>query len=287
MPTNSPAPMDGTTTANPGMQIGRSDGELNERLSTTSTEDIVHTEVILSTESVMPTSEPSHTPTSMGRTSTTNPVTQTPVGPSDGKINGRRLGALLLEGMPTGSHSRNSPGPLPTTRERDSHIRTSITVCEQEVTPRINEVQQSSEGGDRAFVTAPTTTGTSNEMIVNAGPDISMDLDLDGKEGPAEVVIKKNSDIAELSTSRKGKRKMVDRGDDANAHVLVGDGRVKRNRIMTAEEDDSDIVYIGSWTPASDKTRTKNIARTAVKIENVPVKLENLVPDLNVSAKSY
>ena len=62
---------------------------------------------------------------------------------------------------------------------------------------------------------------------------------------------------------------------------------VKRNRIMTVEEEDSDIVYIGSWRPPSGKTRTKNIIRKAVKIENVPIKLENLVPDSNVSAKSY
>ena len=112
------------------------------------------------------------------------------------------------------------------------------------MTPRINEVQQSSEGGDRDLVTAPASN-TSSE-IVNAGQDIS-------------------------STSRKGKRKM-DQGDDStNAHVPVGDG-IKRNRIMTVEEEDSDIVYIGSWRPITGKTH---------------IKFENLVSNSVVSVKSY
>lgn len=179
------------------------------------------------------------------------------------------------------SHSHNSP--VPTTRETDSSIQ---TICEPETGPRINEVQQSSESGN---LTPPT-----GSEIVNANNEITLDismasnLDLDGREklesNPAIVVLEKSSDIMELSisTSRKGKRKMFDRGDDTNSRVPEGDEGFKR-RITMVEEDDSDIEFIGSWIP--DKIRTKNIIQTAVKMEDLPVKLESLVSDSDVSAK--
>jgi hypothetical protein len=143
------------------------------------------------------------------------------------------------------------------------------------------QINQSSEGGHQTL-----TPPTISSEIVNAAPDISMtsNLDLDGRDqfgpNPAQVVLEKNSDIVELSTSRKGKRKMVDRGDDTDAHVPAGDGRFKRNRITTVAEEDSDIEYIGSWRPP---TRIQ----TAVKMENMPIKLENPVSGSDVSAKPY
>jgi hypothetical protein len=96
------------------------------------------------------------------------------------------------------------------------------------------------------------TPSTSSE-IYNAAPDISL----------------------------KGKRKMINPGEgDTDAHIPAGNGRFKRNRITTVAEEDSDIEYIGSWRPP---TRTK----TAVKMENMPIKLENSVSDSGVSAKPY
>ena len=249
----------------------------------TTAKDIFHTEMILSTasESAMPTSELSPAP--MDRSTAANPGMQ--IGRSDGELHGQRPGVLLSEGMPTGfSYSRNSP----TTRETDSRIQTPVTVCEPGMAPQINEVQ-SSEGCDRTLVVSPPTNSSE---IVNAAPDINMtsNLDLDGREqfvpNPAdsEVVLENSPDTVELSTSRKGKRKMIDRGGDTNAsaHLPAGDGGLKRYRITTVAEED-DIEYIGSWRPG--KTRTKNIIVQTAASVNLPIKLENPVNDSDVSAK--
>ena len=169
------------------------------------------------------------------------------------------LGELLLEGTPIGFSHSKSP-------KTDS-------VCEL----NLKKVQQSErEGGDRAL-----TPPTSSELV-NVAPDMASNMDLDdgGEQvGPnaVDVVLDNSPDI-----SRKGKRKMIDRGDDTNNPA--GEGGFKKNRITTAAEKDSDIEYICSWRPP--KTRTK-IIQTAVKMENVPIKLENPVSDSVVSAKSY
>ena len=310
----SPAPMD---RANSGIQIGRSDpliphGEFVSNANLVAPDSGLNAAVAasqskidhppsspptitLSTESAMPTSKPSLAP--MDRTATANHLCmQTGRSDGDSEIDGQlgHLGVLSLsDGMPSAfSHSRNSPGPVPTTCETDSHIQTPLTVCEPEMAPQIYEVQpiqQSSEGGDQAL-----TASTCRE-IINAAPDISMasnlDLQVDDREpfgpDPAEVVLEKSSDIVELSTStsRKGKRKMTDRdpGDDTNAHVPAGDGGLKRHRMTMVMEEDSDIQYIGSWSPR--KTRTKNVRQTAVKLEHVSIKLENPVSESHVSAK--
>jgi hypothetical protein len=232
---------------------------------TTTTEEIIHTEII---------------PAPMDEITTDNPGMR--VGQSDGELDGRRLpvGVLFSEEMPTDfshSESRNSPEQVPTT----------LTVCEP------TQINQSSEleGGHQALIPP------SNETV-NAAPDISMASNLDIGPNPAEMVFEKSSDTMELSTSRKGnlKRKMIDRGCDSDAHALPAsddsDEGFKRNRIMAVAElqveEDSDIVYIGSWRPAAGKsTRTKNIIQTAVKVENLPIKLQNPVSDSNVSAKLY
>ena len=194
---------------------------------------------------------------------------------SDGEPDGRRLGVLLSEGTLTDySHSRNSPG-----RETESHIEIPLIVCEPEIAPQFNEEQQSIGGGGRTL-TVPTTSSE----IVNVAPDISiaLNLDLDGKGQfgpiPAEVVLEKSSDVVEHSSSRKGKRKMIDQ--EGNSHVPAVDEVFKRIRMTVVEEDDSDIEYIGSWRP-------RNTIKTPVKMENVPIKLENLVSGSNVSVKSY
>lgn len=243
------------------MQIEHSDGELDRRPSSTTTQakEILHTE-ILSTESAMPKSEPPPAP--KDTTTTANPGT--PIGCPDGELDGQRLGELLLEGTPIGFSHSKSPKTV------------TDSVCEL---PRINlkKVQQSErEGGDRAL-----TPPTSSELV-NVAPDMASNMDLDdgGEQvGPnaVEVVLDNSPDI-----SRKGKRKMIDRGDDTNNPA--GEGGFKKTRITTAAEEDSDIEYICSWRPP--KTRTK-IIQTAVKMENVPIKLENPVSDSVVSAKSY
>jgi hypothetical protein len=183
----------------------------------------------------------------------------------------------IAEKWISGSDDDASKSPVPTTHETDSCMQTTLTVCEL---PQINlnKVQQTElEGGGRAL-----TPPTSSENV-NVAPDIIMASNLDLDDGgeqfasgpnPAEVVLEKSSDVS----TRKGKRKMIDRGDDTTP---VGNEECKRNRITTVAEEDSesDIEYIGSWRP-----RTKNIT---VKLENVPIKLENTPDsDSDVSAKS-
>jgi len=56
--------------------------------------------------------------------------------------------------------------------------------------------------------------------------------------------------------------------------VTEGSKKTRVN-MVELEEEDSDIEYIGSWRPS------KTLTKTAVKIENVPIKLENLVSDLD------
>lgn len=123
--------MDRTASTNPIMQIEHSDGELDRRPSSTTTQakEILHTE-ILSTESAMPKSEPPPAP--KDTTTTANPGT--PIGCPDGELDGQRLGELLLEGTPIGFSHSKSP-------KTDS-------VCEL----NLKKVQQSErEGGDRAL----------------------------------------------------------------------------------------------------------------------------------------
>jgi hypothetical protein len=209
------------------------------------------------------------------------------VGPSDGKLDGQRLpvGVSFSEDMPTDfshSKSRNSPEPVPPTL--------TLAVCES------TQINQSSEGGRQAL-TSPTSSETVN-AAPHAAPDISMASNLDIGHSPAEMVFEKSPDSVELIASSSGigtspsglKRKMngSDREGDVDhvAHVASnGEPEFKRKRITTVEEDDPDIIYIGSWTPPAGKSRKRNIARTAVKMENLPVKLENPVSDSNVSAK--
>ena len=137
--------------------------------------------------------------------------------------------------------------------------------CEPEMAPQINEAQQSesSEGGDRALTGPTPHTTTSSSGIVNADNQITPELDI----------------------SRKGERKMFDQGGDTNASVPAGDGEIKKHHITTVAEEDSDIEYIGSWRPG--KIRTKNIIQTTVKMENLPVELENPVTNSDVSVKPY
>ena len=119
-----------------------------------------------------------------------------------------------------------------------------------------DEAQQSesSESGDRRALTSHTSSG---------------------------IVDGDNQMIPEPSISRKGKRKMFDQGGDTNARIPAGDGEIqKKYRITTVAEEDSDIEYIGSWRPGK-------IGQTALKMENLPVKLENPVSDSNVSVKPY
>ena len=270
MPTTEPSPasMDITTTANPGMQIGHSDGELQvDGRPPTNTED---------TKSVMPTTEPSPAP--MDITATANPGMQ--IEALDGDFDGGRMGVLSSEEIPTGFFpSRNSPDG-----ETDSHIAMP-SQSSPEMVPQINEVQQqSTEGSD---LTIPAST-----EIVNAAPDVIMtlNLDIDGREqlepNPVEVslLLGKSSDIVELSPTRQGKRKMVDRGGDNSAGVPAGDGGFKKKHKTMVEEDDySDIEFIGSWSPR----KTNKKVKTTVKMENLPINLENPVSASNVSAKSY
>ena len=270
MPTSEPPqqaePGDRTATPNPGMQIDseHSNSELDGRLPTT-TEDIFHIEM-------MPASETPPAP--MDRTTTANLSMQ--VGHSDsdrdGELDGQRLGVtvLLSEGMPIGFSHPNSP--VPTTRETDSHIQTTLTVCEL---PQINsnKVKQTGfVGGDRAL-TPPTCTESVDmaqyiNMASNLGPD-------DGEQfgpNPAEVVLEISSDII----SSKGKRKMIDCGDDTDP---AGEGEFKRHRITTEAEEDSDIEYIGS--PASLQTKKQ----TAMKMEDSSLPIKFMTTDSDVSVK--
>ena len=232
-------PMNITTTANSGIQIGHLDSELDGQPPTTTAEDNVPSEIIRNTaESAIPISEPLPAPQ---------------IEPSDGELDGQHLGVLPSEGIPTQSST--------------------------EVAPQINEAQQqSTKAGDRTL-----TVPTSSE-IVNMAPDLdtcmSLNSDHDGGRKQfepnylADVVPEESSDIVELSPTRKGKRKMIDRelaGDNDSAHIPAGDGGLKRNCITIVEEEDySDIEYIGSWSPR----KTKRV-KTSVKMENVPMKLEN------------
>jgi hypothetical protein len=90
---------------------------------------------------------------------------------------------------------------------------------------------------------------------------------------PAEAKLEKSPDDVEItSPSRKGKRKMIDREDDSHVPISVGGSNLKRNRIMTIEEEDhSDIEFIGIW-----KCRTPKITQKVVKAENVPIKLASV-----------
>jgi hypothetical protein len=239
----------------------------------TTTEEIIHTGT-----GMLTTSEPSphSAPMDSGRTTTANPGMR--VGQSDGELDGQRLpvGVLFSEEMPTDfshSKSRYSLEPVPSTL--------TLAVCES------TQNNQSSEGGHQALT--PRSPLTPSSETVNAAPDISMASNLDIGPNPVEMIFKKSSEPSqaditsmELITSGKGnlKRKMIDRGCDSDAHASDdSDEGFKRNRIMTVAEEDSDIVYIGSWIPGKTVNRTKNIIQTAVKVENLPIKL---VSDSNV-----
>jgi hypothetical protein len=127
------------------------------------------------------------------------------------------------------------------------------------------------------FFFDPSAAEKDNSSNVFAPSDISMvanlDLRVDGREqfepNPAEVVLEKGSSIVEHNSSRKCKRKMIDRGlgGDNSAHVpAAGDGEFKkRNRItMVEEEDYSDIEYVGTWPgpgrPQAGKRKVKTSA---------------------------
>ena len=267
IPTGQPASalLEETTTANPGMQVGHSD----DGRPPTNTNDTIHTTMVQITESAMPTTEPS--PASMDITTTANPGMQ--IEPLD-----RELGVLPSEGMPTGFiPSRNSS-------ERDTKTCSHLEITSQsslKMAPQINEAQQlSTEGGDQLNMTVPNVT-----------PDIIMTsiLDIDGREqlepNPVEVLLslEKSPDIVELSPIKTGKRKMIDRGGDDSAGVPAGDaGFKKKHKTMVEEDDYSDIEFIGSWSPR----KTNKKVKTTVKMENVPVKLENPMSASDVSAKS-
>ena len=308
----SPAPMDRTTTANSGKQIVRSDpgplmphGEpvsnanlvtpdsgLNvavvalqikvehpppSPLTTTPTEDIVHTETVPCTESAMPTGEP--LPAPMDITATAN------IRCSDGELDEQPSTTtedivhteMILSTESVMPTSELSPAPMDrtTTANPSMQIGHSDGAYERRLGVMLSEAMPAGfSHSHNSSGPLPTTQSSedSDRVLVTA---------------PASSEVEKSPDIVELSTSRKGKRKMMDR-DDSNPHVPVSDaGRVKRNRIMTVEEEDSDIVYVGSWRPTSGKTRTKNFLRTTVKMENVPIKLEKLGSDSVVSARFY
>lgn len=98
--------------------------------------------------------------------------------------------------------------------------------------------------------------------------------------GDRTLTIKKRFDRVDVSSSRKGKRKMIDRVGDS---IAAGNGGFKRNcTIVPVEEEDSDIEYIGSWRPSK--------IQSPVESEKVLIKLENLVScseASDVSAKFY
>ena len=249
MPTSesSTAQMDIETTANPSMQIGRSDGDLDGQLpATAQAEDTFHAEMIVSTGTESATGmQTGELPPAPMDVATSNSGMQ--IGCSDGDLDGPTLGEMPSEGkLPDDFHSRNSPNLRPGPLRRDSEHETDShkeipPVCGP---PQINN-QQSTEGDGRAST------------------------------------VKNDSDIVEhSSSSRKGKRKMIDRVGES---IATGDGGFKRNRTITIvpEDSDSDIEYLGSWRP----NKRTNIIQTAVKTENVPIKLENLVSDSDVSTK--
>jgi hypothetical protein len=284
------------TSANPGMRVGKLDGEeiptgfsdsrnspvlnipdvtssvqvtsIAGRPGPSSASDSTRTSLpliprdefvsnYLVNESAMPKIEPSLESLPMDRT-TANP--------------GMRVGQLDGEEIPTGfSDSRNSPAPVPTT----------LIVCDP------FQINRLSEGGHQAL-TPPRPTSSET---VNAAPDISMtsSSNLDIGRNPAEMpVVEKSDMIVELGTSGKGdlKRKMNASGSDRegdttdhhDAHVASDAGGFKRKRITTVEDSDSDIIYVGSWRPPAGKTRKK---------EKLHIKLENPVSDSNVSAKPF
>ena len=180
------------------------------------------------------------------------------------------MGELDGEERPTGfTHSRNSPVPVPAALE-------------------LIQINQSSEGGHQAL-TPPTT---SSETVNAAAPDISTmasNLDVGRNLQVAENSLEKSPDIVELGTSGKleGDLKRKMNGSDREGDTTDHDGESKIKRIKTVEEEDPDIICLGSWKPPqAGKSRKKDFTRTAVKMENLPIKLENPVSDSNVSVKT-
>jgi hypothetical protein len=94
------APTEGIRTTNPVVQIRHSDSELDGP-PTTTTKNIIHTEMIPSADSVMPSSEPKLATTNI--TTTANPGMQTRIEPPDGVLDGQRpsLRVLPSEKLPT------------------------------------------------------------------------------------------------------------------------------------------------------------------------------------------
>lgn len=253
----------------------------------TTTEEISHTEVIHSTEPVTPSNEPAPTPTD--GTTADIPAMQKPsaalaaVEDVDVELGSERLGALLPEGIPTGSsHCRNAP--VPTINETDSNVQTPVTIREPGLAPQINEIpiigavvhagctdSRLSEGGSRAL-TPPAGSNIVN-VLSEVPTDVEMasnlDLNARGEPNPVHATLEQSPDIVGLNiSSRNGKRKFSERG------VPADDGGSKAASMTIAVEEDSDIEYIGSWSPCK-KVRTKNSIRSLVKMGNLPIKLES------------